>query len=147
MRVTIRLETDRYATESAATLTPMAHATLADSALDAGERRTLDAFVQLLTERTRIPVRSIWLYGSRARGERSSPDSDIDLLIVLDAYDPATDSRIQRLLFEAAELSGGNPIAFSVRVWDRARIDHEREIGSFFIQEVDCEKVVIAGPP
>lgn len=120
---------------------------LADADLSDAERRLLDVYLGMLEERMATELRSVWLYGSRARGERLAADSDVDLLIVLGEYDSQLDSRAQRMLFEAAKRTGGNPITFSARVWDTGRVAHEREIDSFFIREVDRDKIVLAGDP
>jgi hypothetical protein len=43
--------------------------------------------------------------------------------------------------------SGVNPAAFVPHTWDRTWLEGRREIGSFFIQEVDRDKVVLFGRP
>lgn len=52
-------------------------AALADASLREGERRTLALFVELLEAELGGELRSVWLYGSRARGSRrtTSPTS------------------------------------------------------------------------
>jgi predicted nucleotidyltransferase len=50
--------------------------TLADARLSAAERRMLDRFVAVLRERLGDDLISVWLFGSRARGEATGPLSD-----------------------------------------------------------------------
>ena len=56
--------------------------TLADARLSAAERRMLDRFVAVLRERLGDDLISVWLFGSRARGEATGPLSDVDVLVV-----------------------------------------------------------------
>jgi len=46
-----------------------------------------------------------------------------------------------------ADDAEGRPSFFSVQVHDPAWLEQRREIRSFFIQEVDRDKVVLAGSP
>lgn len=55
---------------------------LADAALDERERELLDRLVAELARVYGDDVAAIWLYGSRAWGERTYDESDIDLLVV-----------------------------------------------------------------
>ena len=117
----------------------------ADASLNALERRVLDRFVQLLQDEYGDRLRSVWLFGSRARGEEPGPESDVDVLVVI--RDGLVDDhfRAVRLVHHAAEVEGGNPVSFAVKVYDPARIAQRRAIRSFFMQEVDRDKIVIAG--
>lgn len=49
--------------------------TLADASLSEGERRTLVRFVELLGAELGGELRSVWLDGSRARGEPPHDES------------------------------------------------------------------------
>lgn len=117
---------------------------LAAASLDEAERRTIDRFVEQIRERLGDQLVSVWLYGSRARGEKPHPESDIDLMVVgvVDADDRwlAND-----LIFDVALQEGAEPFAFSVHMVDPGWIQQRREIRSFFIQEVDRDKLVLAG--
>ena len=114
-------------------------ATLADT-----ERSTIERFVELLERRLGDRLVSAWLYGSRARGEQPHPESDVDVMVV--TRDGSSDRQaVHELLFEAAELEGANPLGFSVKVVDPDWLAGRRRIESFFIQEVDRDKVVLAG--
>ncbi len=88
---------------------------------------------------------AVWLYGSRARGERTHPDSDVDLLVIV-AGDVERNQRLAGNLGEAAALAEGeSPFTYSVHVYDPEWLRGRREIESFFIQEVDRDKIVLAG--
>ena len=117
----------------------------ADASLNALERRVLDRFVQLLEDEYGDRLRSVWLFGSRARGEEPGPDSDVDVLVVIRGGQVDDHFRAVRLVHQAAEAEGGNPVSFAVKVYDPARIAQRRAIRSFFMQEVDRDKIVIAG--
>lgn len=111
------------------------------------ERRVLERLVGLLEAEFGTGLRGVWLYGSRARGESIRAGSDVDLLVVAPQDDWATHSRISRLVDAAAEGEGANPFDFSALVYGPERIAQRREIRSFFLQEVDRDKVVLAGDP
>jgi predicted nucleotidyltransferase len=90
-------------------------------------------------------LRAVWLYGSRARGERVGDDSDIDLLVVSTRGEPNDDLRVIELVFEAAEAEGANPARFSIKLYDPELVAQRRRVQSFFMQEVDRDKIVLAG--
>ncbi len=54
-----------------------------DDLLTPQERQAVDALVQSLRQQYPERIREIMLFGSKARGD-SSPDSDIDILILVD---------------------------------------------------------------
>jgi predicted nucleotidyltransferase len=93
-------------------------------------------------------LRSVWLYGSRARGERPAPDSDIDVLGIANPAEGMDDVLTAMMLVDRAaeELGVERPIV-SVRVRDSAWLESRRQIESFFIREVDRDKVVLYGEP
>ncbi|HEX6456691.1 MAG TPA: nucleotidyltransferase domain-containing protein [Solirubrobacterales bacterium] len=112
--------------------------------LTEGERRTIERFVSRLGTELGDDLRGLWLYGSRARGT-AHPESDVDLLVIAeggrDRY-----GRIAGDLSEAAALAEGeSPFNYSVHVHDPEWLKERREIESFFIQEVDRDKIVLAG--
>jgi len=126
---------------------------LAAATLSEVERRTVQRLVAAFGDELGERLRAVWLYGSRARGEadpyEADPDrrSDVDLLVVVDppadtdgvGWDPLP--RVE----EAATAEGDSPVWYSVLVWDTDRLLDRREIRSFFAQEVDRDKIVLAG--
>lgn len=119
---------------------PLAGATLSDA-----ERRTVQRFVAMLRDALGDDLLAVWLYGSRARGEPPRVDSDVDLLVIA----VGDGERHQRLALdlseEAAIAEGESPFTYSVHVYDPAWLRGRREIESFFIGEVDRDKLVLAG--
>jgi len=118
---------------------------LAAATLSDPERRTVRRFVDALDEALGDDLRAVWLYGSRARGEQPHPESDVDLLVIA-AGDGEARQRLALDLSEAAALAEGeNPFGYSVHVYDPEWLCRRREIESFFIGEVDRDKLVLAG--
>ena len=121
---------------------------LAQTSLSADERRLLDAWLARLRETMGDDLRAVWLFGSRARGEPPAhEDSDVDLLVLV--RDASWDARrpVGATLQQVAdELGlGALPIWFTPHVHDVRWLEGRREIRSFFVQEVDRDKVVLYG--
>jgi predicted nucleotidyltransferase len=89
-------------------------------------------------------LRALWLYGSRARGEAHA-ESDVDLLVIADGGRERYQQIAWELSEEAAIASGESPFLYSVQVHDLEWLRRRREIDSFFIQEVDRDKLVLEG--
>jgi predicted nucleotidyltransferase len=128
-------------------------AALDAAALNDRERRVLGRLLHSIREQLGDDLLAVWLYGSRARGEanveETDPDrkSDIDMMVIVD---PTRDANavswdIIPLVNAAAEAEGESPVWYSVRVYDADRLHNRREIRSFFFQEVDRDKIVLAG--
>lgn len=118
---------------------------LAAATLSDPERRTVQRFVALLADELGEDLHAIWLYGSRARGARPHPDSDVDLLVIADGdYERNRDAALD-LSAEAAVADGESPFTYSVHTYSPEWLRGRREIESFFIQEVDRDKIVLAG--
>jgi predicted nucleotidyltransferase len=120
---------------------------LAEATLSEAERRVVDRAVAELQDRFGDDLRSVWLYGSRARGERPDPESDVDLLVVLEQGTWRDGADARRIVARAAEAEGASPAYFSTMTYDVERLIQRREIRSFFIQEVDRDKIVLYGEP
>ncbi len=88
-------------------------------------------------------LRAVWLYGSRARGESGHAESDIDLL-VLTRHGRSDFDLVYRTIYDAAVAEGASPAFFSVWVENPEWLAQRRSVRSFFIQEVDRDKVVLA---
>ena len=127
----------------------MEHATanrLMAAQLTESERRTVEHFASRLGNELGDDLRALWLYGSRARG-RANPESDIDLLVIADGGRDRYGRIAGDLSEELAIAEGESPFNFSVHVHDPEWLQRRREIESFFIQEVDRDKIVLAGSP
>jgi len=120
---------------------------MADASLSEVERRVLDRLVGLLRAEFGDGLRAVWLYGSRARGEPPHPESDVDLVVVAEGEPDDASRRIRDLVYAAAEAEGASPAWYSARLYTPERLAQRREIGSFFIQEVDRDKIVLVGEP
>jgi predicted nucleotidyltransferase len=118
---------------------------LAGATLSPLERRVLDHFVRLLVADFGPDLRSVWLFGSRARGEAPGPESDVDVLVVAARASLDDRFRVVRLVHEAADAEGANPAFFAVKLYDPERVAERRAIRSFFFQEVDRDKIVLLG--
>ena len=120
----------------------LAHASLSDA-----ERRALDLFVENLADALGSRLRSVWLYGSRARGEPPHDESDVDVLVVVDPKQADDLHTVGRAASAAEEVTGVGPVLLSPLVYSSERVAQRREIRSFFIQEVDRDKIVLFGDP
>lgn len=107
----------------------------------------IERLLELLDSEFGPHLHAVWLYGSRARGEEASDDSDVDLLVVSSRRGRDDDLRVIELAFEAAEAEGANPATFSIKLYDPELVAQRRSIHSFFMQEVDRDKIVLAGEP
>jgi predicted nucleotidyltransferase len=120
-------------------------ATLAQARLSTEERQVIERWIERLD--AELDLDAVWLFGSRARGEAGRDDSDVDLLVITRG-DPQQDGhRAWTLIDEAARELGANPGPYVPHTWDRAWLENRREIRSFFIQEVDRDKIVLFGKP
>lgn len=106
----------------------------------------LDRFVAAAQERLGDELISVWLFGSRARGEATGPLSDLDVLVVTRKGREDRD-RLWDLASQLAEEEGLHPYLTQVVVWDPDWLANRREIRSFFVQEVDRDKIVLYGSP
>jgi len=112
--------------------------------LTESERETVEHFASSLSNELGSDLRALWLYGSRARGS-AHPESDIDLLVIADGGRDRYGRIAGDLSEEAAIAEGESPFNYSVHVHDPEWLQGRRAIESFFIQEVDRDKIVLAG--
>ncbi len=122
-------------------------ATIAEASLTPSERRVVERLVERLRDEFGGDLHAVWLYGSRARGETPGVDSDIDLMVVSTRDHREDHLSALRLAAEAADAEGANPARFSVKLYSPARVAERRAINSFFLQEIDRDKVVLFGDP
>jgi predicted nucleotidyltransferase len=125
----------------------------ADVSLTDSERRVVERLLGWLRAEIGDDLLAAWLFGSRARGEadlgETDPDrrSDVDLFVVV-----RPDIEASRLkwdlaprLEEIADEEGESPVWFSVLIYDSDLVRERRQIRSFFLQEVDRDKIVLVG--
>ena len=122
---------------------------LAEASLSADERAVLERYVAKLRSELANELKGVWLFGSRARGDAYSAESDVDVLVLVKDASWDGRMRVRGLLDEAArELDlEALPWSFSVHVHDEKWLRQRREIRSFFVAEVDRDKIPISGPP
>lgn len=118
---------------------------LAATSLRTDERVLVDRYVQELRRRLGSELHGVWLFGSRARGEEPGEDSDVDLVVFVD--DACLDARmaVRMVVDEVARELGMDALAwyFSVHVHTLDWLAQRREIRSFFVAELDRDKVVL----
>jgi len=114
------------------------------SQLTESERRTVEHFASRLSSELGTDLRALWLYGSRAR-RSAHPESDVDLLVIADGGRDRYGRLVGDLSEETAIAEGESPFNYSVHVHDPEWLRRRREIESFFIEEVDRDKIVLAG--
>ena len=120
--------------------------TLAQTSLSTDERTLLTRFTAELYSRELEPD-AVWLFGSRARAEQPAKDSDVDVLVLLEDASWASKMKVHAALQSAArELDlEALTFSFSVHVNTTAWLAQRREIHSFFVAEVDRDKIVLSG--
>ena len=84
--------------------------------LQANEQAALHEFTARLLQQGNGRVVNVWLFGSKARGD-SEPDSDLDLLIVLDEADWIIRDRVHLL---AARVSLEHDVLINTHLLSRA---------------------------
>ncbi len=105
--------------------------------LTASERHALEGFAQRLHLRFGDRVRSVILFGSKARGD-FGPDSDIDVLVRLADDDPELRWDVQQL---AARVSLEHDLLISVRVASRSQWDQLARYRSPLYQVLQAEGI------
>jgi predicted nucleotidyltransferase len=103
----------------------------------------LEHFAAELRASKTNPPRAVWLFGSRARGESPSEYSDVDVLVLVDDDSWEAKTRIHDTLQAVARTHGLQALtwSFSIHIHTPQWLAGRREIQSFFIAEVDRDKV------
>lgn len=118
---------------------------LIETSLTADERALIERFAEKLRVRLKDELHAVWLFGSRARCESPAKESDVDLLVLVD--DASWDGRmgVRRMLDDAARELGLDALtwSFSVHVHTLDWLAQRRQIRSFFVAELDRDKVVL----
>ena len=121
--------------------------TLAQASLSTDERALLTRFAAELSSELGAQRQAIWLFGSRARGEQPREYSDVDVLVLVDDASWDGKMRVHAALQSAARALGLQALtfSFSIHVNTPAWLEQRRQIRSFFIAEVDRDKIVLTG--
>lgn len=125
-------------------------AELLDTSLSADERALLQRFIAVAAARIGGRLCAVWLFGSRARGEHSgSEGSDVDLLVLVEDASWNGKLAVHAALAQAAAELSLEWVAwsFSLHVNSLDWLDGRRAIQSFFMAEVDRDKVVVYEAP
>lgn len=121
---------------------------LTATSLSADESALLERFATVLGQQLADRLHGVWLFGSRARGEPPEhEDSDVDLLVLVDDSSWEGKQRVYKALDEASRQLGLERLrfTFAVHIHTPDWLAGRRAIRSFFIAEVDRDKVVITG--
>jgi predicted nucleotidyltransferase len=118
---------------------------LASASLSHAERRVVERLTELLRDELGSDLRAIWLYGSRARGKTPHTESDIDLMVIAEGGDRRYGMKSIELVNDVANAEGVSPVWYSVFIGDPKWLRDRREVRSFFIAEVDRDKIVLYG--
>src|SRR4051794_18928669 len=118
---------------------------LADAALDERERELLGRFVAAVEQAYGDDMDAVWLYGSRARGRRPHDESDIDVLVV--TRSDRDDRTLFAILWRVLDELGNPRVLLDPRQRSRAWVEDRRAIDSFFLRDVDRDKIVLHGGP
>jgi predicted nucleotidyltransferase len=110
------------------------------------ERDVVGRFIEATVEALDGDLDSVWLYGSKARGE-SNGESDVDLLVLASEASDALRNTVADLARTTESLEGEERVVLSAKVQTRDWVAERREIEDFFIREVDRDKVVLLGSP
>ncbi len=105
--------------------------------LNPKEREAILEFVQLLEQRLGDLVCSVALFGSKARGE-STPDSDLDVLVVVDSDDWRLHKQVRYL---AADICLKYELNLSPRVWSVAHRREMEAMNSLLHQNIQSESI------
>jgi predicted nucleotidyltransferase len=118
---------------------------LAETSLADDERALIERFAEELRLALKDELHAVWLFGSRARGESRSQESDVDVLVLVDDASWDGRMRVRRMLDDAARELGLEALtwSFSVHVHTPDWLAERREIRSFFVAELDRDKVVL----
>jgi predicted nucleotidyltransferase len=111
--------------------------------LAANERQALDIFVQRLYARFGNRVRSVVLFGSKARGG-FGPDSDVDVLVRLSDGDSTLQWEVQCL---AARVSLEYDLLLSVRAVSRSQWERMARYRSPLFHALEAEGIPLTPQP
>ncbi len=105
--------------------------------LSSTEREAVLEFVRILEEKFANLVSSVALFGSKARGE-STPDSDLDVLVVVNSDDWRVHKQIRYL---AADICLKYDIDLSPRVWSISHRQEMEKLQSLLYQNIRRDRI------
>lgn len=117
--------------------------TRAETSLSPAEDSAVESLIRALRSGLGAQLLAVWLYGSRARGEPTAEDSDVDLTVIVESP-PQDPFWIDGEVVDA-ELAETERVDLSVLLWTREHLAARREIRSFFVQELDRDRIVLDG--
>ena len=122
---------------------------LSQASLSVEERALLERFASELRSRHDGEPQAVWLFGSRARGEEVREDSDVDVLVLTEDASWDGKVRIHAALQTAARALGLEALtwSFSIHVNTPDWLAQRRKVHSFFIAEIDRDKIPLSGTP
>jgi predicted nucleotidyltransferase len=126
---------------------------LGRTALNPTEHRAVKRIVAALQAELGDDLLAVWLYGSRARGEADPNEthydrrSDIDMMAILGPRRDADAFKRDFIsqMIGIVEAEGDASPYYSLRIYGVEWLRDRRRIRSFFFQEVDRDKIVLAG--
>lgn len=101
----------------------------------------LRVFRQRLLEALPAQIQQIILFGSQARGE-ATPDSDLDLLIVVREDSPSVTDPIRQIRYEVMEQHNFLPL-MSLVILDEGQSAELRSQGSGFLHNIEREGITL----
>lgn len=110
------------------------------SHLTDSEQAAVEEYAARIRGRYPGRIRSITLFGSKARGE-ASEGSDVDLLLLVDAEDRQLTSELWRI---ASDVSLEHNVVLSVRVFAEARWAESRRMRLPLYRAVQAEGILLA---
>lgn len=110
--------------------------------LNPTEQQAVLEFVRLIKKRFNGLVGSALLFGSKTRGE-DTPDSDLDVLVVVNSDDWRVHKQIRYL---AADICLKYGLNLSPRVWSASHLREIEELQTLLYQNIRRDGINLLGP-
>ena len=107
------------------------------------ESTAVSEYVRRLPQALGYEPKGVWLFGSKARGD-SDPDSDIDLLVILEDVQPETQWHIWDL---SSDISLQYDVLLNTHIIDAARWRDERQYRGTLWREIEHDGVPLKTSP
>ncbi len=103
------------------------------------ERKVINSFVKELRERLGNEIVSVWIFGSRIKGD-AKEDSDIDIFVLVK-------EKTANISEELAEITANYDLEYGLPLapvlYDLFEYKKNKELGSFFFENVEKEGVIL----